>query len=127
MAQDEVEQLFGAMAQALTRGDGPGLAALWEAPAMVIEDQAVIAIDSREQVEQLFAAASQQYRGRGIADARPRIANLTWPTERMALAEVRWSFIDGGGRAIGEEVATYTLRRGDDGRLRARMLVSHGS
>jgi hypothetical protein len=115
------------MARALTSGDGPGLAALWEAPAMIIEDQAVIPIDSREQVEQLFAAASQQYSGRGIADARPEVARLTWPTERMAVAEVRWSFVDGEGRAIGEEVATYTLRRADDGRLRARVLLSHGA
>jgi hypothetical protein len=73
----------------------------------------------------MFAGASQQYIDRGIADARPQVVGLTWPTRDIALAEVRWSFVDASGQALGEEVATYTLRRAGDGQLKARILVAH--
>jgi hypothetical protein len=125
--QEEVQQLFAHMAHALTRGDGRSLATLWETPAMIIENQTVITIESPEQVEGLSAGARQQYVDKGIVDTRPNIVRLAWPAEGIALVEVRWSLIDAGGDELGEEVATYTLRRDEGGHLKARVLVAHGT
>ena len=56
-----------------------------------------------------------------------RFERLEWVTDRMALVDVRWPWLDADGAENGEESSTYALRRGDDGRLKIRMVVMHGA
>lgn len=122
----EVQQMLERMAGALTQGDGKTVASMWETPALVIGDQGVQAVGFNHEVEQFFAGAKQQYNKMGIVDTRPEIQQLRWATDRIAVVEVRWPWLDAAGRESGSETSTYTLRRDDGGRLRVRAVVMHG-
>jgi ketosteroid isomerase-like protein len=113
-------------AKALTAGDAKTIASMWDAPAFVISDQGSRAVSSRGEVEQFFSGVKEQYSSRGINEARPEIQFVEWATERVAIATVRWPYIDAAGREIGEESSTYTLRRDDAGELKLVVALMRG-
>jgi len=115
------------MARALTVGEARSVAAMWDVPALVVHDEDVRAVTSMAEVEQFLAGAKDQYNERGITDTRGEIQRLDWPTERIALVEVRWPWLDAQGRERGTETSTYTLRRDDQGKLRLRVALMHGA
>jgi hypothetical protein len=120
--QDFLDQL----GRALTSGDGAAAAALWAAPALVIGDDMERSIASTDELVAWFGGAQAQYNARGIVGTRAELVRLTWPTERIAIVEVRWPYFDAHGDEIGDETSTYTLRRDDSGVLRLRVAVMHG-
>jgi hypothetical protein len=122
----EVQGLLDRMARALTSGDGRAAAQLWDTPALVLSDQGVHAVASNAEVQQFFGGAKEQYNQLGIVDTRPEIQRLTWPTQRLAIVEVRWPWLDAHGRESGSETSTYTFRRDDSGQLKLRAVVMHG-
>jgi hypothetical protein len=122
-----VKEFFDRFARALSEGDARALSWMWEAPALVVADQEVHAIASVREVETFFAGAREQYNLRGIMEARPQIVRLDWPTDRIALVEVRWPYVNAQGHETGAESSTYTLRRDDAGELRLRAVVMHGA
>jgi ketosteroid isomerase-like protein len=122
----EVQKLLDQMSRALTRGDGRAVAQLWETPALVLSDQGAHAVASSAEVEQFFAGAKDQYNQMGVVETRPEIQRLSWPTRNIAIAEVRWPWLDAGGREAGSETSTYTFRRDDRGQLKLRLVVMHG-
>jgi ketosteroid isomerase-like protein len=122
----EVQQLLDQMARSLTSGDGQAVARLWEAPALVLSDQGAHAVTTAAEVEKFFEGAKEQYNQLGVVDTRPEIQRLSWPTDRLAIAEVRWPWLDAGGREAGSETSTYTFRRDENGRLKLRAVVMHG-
>ena len=124
--QAEVQQVLDQMARALISGDGRAVARLWEPPALVLSDQEVHSVASSEEVAKFFGGAKDQYNQMGIVDTRPDIQRLTWPTQRMAIVEVRWPWLDANGRESGSETSTYTFRRDDSGQLKLRVVVMHG-
>jgi hypothetical protein len=124
--QNEVQQLLDQFARALTAGEAGKVAALWETPALVMSDQAVQAVGATSEVESFFAGAKDQYNDMGITDTRPEIRRLTWATDRTAIVEVRWPWLNADGRESGSETSTYTLRRDDAGKLKVRVVVMHG-
>lgn len=123
---DDVLQFLDAYALALLRGDERAIAAMWEAPALVIGDAGVHAVASTAEVERFFAEAKEQYAARHITGTRPDVQRLEWVTERIAMVRVWWPYLDEGGRHIGAESSTYTLRRDEHGRLRLRVATMHG-
>jgi hypothetical protein len=122
----EVQQFLDRFAKALVTGDARALATMWEVPALVASDMGMQGVSSREEVEQFFAGAKDQYNARGIVDTRGDIRRLDWITERIALVEVRWPYIDERNREVGEESSTYALRRADDGALMICGVVMQG-
>jgi hypothetical protein len=122
----ELRAFVDRFAHALTAGDTRTIAALWETPAYVLADDAVHDVRSIDEIEQFFNGARQQYSEQGIADTRPEVLRADWLTERIVTAHVRWPYLDGRGRAVGAEAATYTLRRDREGHLRLRVAVLHG-
>ena len=123
----DVKQLLEQFARALTSGDGRAIARLWDVPALVIGDEAVHSVASREEVERFFSGAKDQYNEMGIVDTRPDIKRLDWVTDKIAMVRVRWPWVDGQGRESGEETSTYVLRREDDGGLKIRAVIMHGA
>jgi len=123
----EVQQLLDRMARAVTGGDGRTMAEIWETPALVVGDDGVMAVGSAQEVEQFFGGAKEQYNARGITGTRAEIQRLDWPTQRTAIVEVRWPWLDDDGASHGYETSTYTLRRDDAGTLRLRAAVMHGA
>jgi hypothetical protein len=121
-----VQKFLGDFARALSAGDGKTIATMWEVPALVTSDAGLKAVASRQEVEQFFSGAKEQYSARGIEEAIPQIQAVDWVTERIAITRVRWPYVDRSGREIGEESSTYTLRRDDDGALKLCAVVMHG-
>lgn len=123
----EVQSLLDRLGHAVTSGDGRAAAAVWETPALVVGDEQVMSVSSPQEIEQFFGGAKEQYNSRGITDTRPEIVRLDWPTDHIAVAQVRWPYLDADGKSVGEETSTYTLRRNDAGELKLRVALMHGA
>jgi hypothetical protein len=130
MADDDeadVQELLDRMARALTSGDGRAVASLWETPALVVGDEMLQAVQSADELEAFFGGARAQYNQKGIVDTRAHIVRLSWATPRIAIAQVRWPYLNARGDEIGEETSTYTLRRDPTGVLKICAAVMHGA
>jgi hypothetical protein len=125
--QAEIQDLLDRFAEALTAGDGIAAGRAWAVPAFVMDDAMVRPVSTISEVEQFFSGAKQQYNTRGITDTRAELIDLRWPTAGIALAEVRWPYLDENGNERGEEVSTYLLRRNDAGELRIQGAIMHGA
>ena len=122
----EVQSFLETLARAFTRGDGAAVAKLWEVPALVIDQGAVIAVSSLAEVERFFGGAQGQYNEKGIVDTRPELRDLDAIGERLVVAKVRWPYLDASGNTVGAEASDYTLRRDDTGALKVRCVLMRG-
>lgn len=122
----DINAFMQKFARALSAGDGKTIATMWSVPALVLSDQGSIAVSSRDEVEKFFSGAKEQYAARGINQAAPEIQSTDWLTGRIAMARVRWPYIDSKGHEMGEESSTYTFRRDDGGELKMSAIVMHG-
>jgi len=102
----EVQDFLDGMAHALRAGDGAGIAAMYELPALIISDDGVTAVESPAQVVRLF----------GVVHTRADLIDLERIGKRIVVATVRWPDLD----------VDYTLRRDDEGRLRIRSVLMRG-
>lgn len=125
--RDEVQMLLDRMGRAVTSGDGRAVAEMWEVPALVVGNDQVMVVNSREELVRFFGGAKEQYNAKGITDTRAEIVRLDWPTDRIAVVTVRWPYLDAKGTMRGSETSTYTLRRDDARKLRLRVAVMHGA
>ena len=124
--RSEVQAVLDDFGRAITSGDGRAAAAIWETPALVVGEE-VLSVGSPQEVEQFFGEAKEQYNTRGITGTRAEIVRLDWPTPQIAVAQVRWPYLDATGRTVGEEASTYTFRRNASGELKLRVAVMHGA
>ena len=125
--QSEVQEILDRLAEAVTEGNGKAVAKMWAVPALVLGDTMARPVSTLLEVEQFFGGAKEQYNARGISDTRAEIVDLRWPTPRIAIAEVRWPWLDSTGIEKGDEVSTYVFRRGDAGKLRIPAVIMHGA
>lgn len=121
-----VREVLDRLAGAVTAGDARAAARLWGTPALVLGDGMAWSVGTRSEIEDFFAGAKQQYNARGIVDTRPDILRLEWLTDRIAVVEVRWPYIDVSGDEIGAESSTYIVRREDDGEIMIRATIMQG-
>lgn len=122
-----VQALLDEFAEAITSGDGDTVAELWAVPALVISDDDVKPISRLAEVGAFFSGAKEQYNAKGITDTRAEILELTWPTENVAIVEVRWPHLDKKGKEIGEESSTYVLRRDPEGAFKVQAVIMQGA
>jgi|SRR5678815_1692567 hypothetical protein len=127
LADAEVERLLEDLGHAVTAGDGKGAAELWAIPAMVLGDQDVRSVSSREELARFFGNAKEEYTAQGVTGTRPEVRNLTWLTRELALVEVRWPYLTEDRHEKGEETSTYVLRRDESGVLKIQVALLHGS
>ena len=127
LADAEVERLLEDLGHAVTAGDGKGAAELWAIPAMVLGDQDVRSVSSREELARFFVNAKEEYTAQGVTGTRPEVRNLTWLTRELALVEVRWPYLTEDRHEKGEETSTYVLRRDESGVLKIQVALLHGS
>lgn len=123
-----IQNLLDQVAKAVTAGDGQMAATFWRTPAFVIGDEHELVVTSQQEIEQFFSGSKEQYNQRGITDTRADIQRLDWITDRIALVEVRWPYLDASGKEVGEETSTYLFKRDGDsaGELKLRLAVMHG-
>lgn len=122
----EVQDLLDRLARALVAGDGETVATIWETPALVVSAEGVHAVTSADEIARFFGSAKAQYHDRGIASTRADLLDLERIGDRIAIATVRWPYLDAQGGPVGAESADYTLRRDDAGRLRIRAVLMRG-
>jgi hypothetical protein len=127
LTDGEVARLLEELGYAVTAGDGKAAAELWAIPAMVLGDQDVRAVSSREELARFFGNAKEEYRAQGVTGTRPDVRNLTWLTRELALVEVRWPYLTEDRHERGEETSTYVLRRDESGHLKIQVALLHGS
>ena len=127
LADAEVERLLEDLGHAVTAGDGKGAAELWAIPALVLGDQDVRSVSSREELARFFGNAKEEYTAQGVTGTRPEVRNLTWLTRELALVEVRWPYLTEDRHEKGEETSTYVLRRDESGVLKIQVALLHGS
>ena len=125
--ESEIQEILDRLAEAVTDGNGKAVAKLWAVPALVLGDTMARPVSTLLEVEQFFGGAKEQYNSRGITDTRAEIVELNWPTPRIAIAEVRWPWLDSTGIEKGDEVSTYVFRRDDAGKLKIQAVIMHGA
>ncbi len=123
----EVQAMLERLAKALTSGDTKAVAGLWAVPALVMSDDMARPVASRDEVEQFFAGARDQYNARGVTDTRPEVEHVDWATDRIAIAHVRWPWLDASDEEVGTESSIYVLKRDDDDELRIQAVIMQGA
>jgi hypothetical protein len=125
---DAVRALLDRFARAFTKGDGPGAAACWEVPALVVSDEGSRAVGSLDEVAAFFGGAAGQYHDLGVADTRAEVQSIRWITERQVLVEVLWPYLDADGQPTGRtESSVYVMRLGDNGQPRIAAVLMMGT
>lgn len=125
--ESEIQEILDRLAEAVTEGNGKAVAKMWAVPALVLGDTMARPVSTLLEVEQFFGGAKEQYNARGISDTRAEIVDLRWPTPRIAIAEVRWPWLDAAGVEKGDEVSSYVFRRDEAGKLRIQAVIMHGA
>ena len=125
--ESEIQEILDRLAESVTEGNGKAVAKMWAVPALVLADNMARPVSTLLEVEQFFGGAKEQYNARGITDTRAEIVELNWPTPRIAIAEVRWPWLDSTGIEKGDEVSTYVFRRDDAGKLKIQAVIMHGA
>lgn len=123
---DAIRAMLKRFAQAFTTGDGPGAAACWEVPALVVGPDGNRAVATLEQVGAFFGGAKEQYNAHGVTGTRVDVQKIAWHTHELASVTVRWPWLDGEGREVGgqAESSCYVVRvRGDDAKIAAVLLL----
>jgi hypothetical protein len=120
-----VEHSLVALGEALSRGDARAVAECWDVPALVLTDEGSVAVGSREQVAGFFKEAIADYRRRGIVSTRPLVRRIAPLTDKLVAVDVHWPAFDTHGDQREIELSHYVLGRGDDGRYRVRMAITH--
>jgi hypothetical protein len=83
-------------------------------------------VQSESEVEQFFGGAKEMYNERGIVGTRAEITHLDWIGQDLVIVTVRWPYLDGNERVLGEESSSYTLLRGEDGGFKLRVITLRG-
>lgn len=108
---DAVREMLERFARAFTTGDGPGAAACWEVPALVVAEDGSRAVSSLSEVAAFFGGAAQQYQAKGITGTRVDVRGIDWYTPRLAAVRVRWPYLDDAGQEVGgAEESVYLVR-----------------
>lgn len=109
--EDAVRAMLQRFAAAITGGDGPGAAACWDVPALVVAEEGSRAVGSREEVAAFFGGARAQYNAQGVTGTRPDVQRIDWHTPRLASVTVRWPYLDAQGAEVGRaESSVYLVR-----------------
>lgn len=122
---DLIHDMLQRFARAFTRGDGPGAAACWEVPALVVADEGGRAVGSLDEVAAFFGGAKEEYNREGVTGTRVDVQRIEWQTDRLATVTVRWPHLDGEGRELGRtESSMYVVRiSGDAARICAVVML----
>jgi ketosteroid isomerase-like protein len=122
-SEHDVRGFLDRYADALGRGDLPGIAACYALPALVVGDAATIPVSEPGQVEAAFAGAADAYRAQGLVGLRAELRAVAPLTGALTTVDVRWAYLDEAGTARQHTSYRYLLRRDDTGRLGIQVVV----
>jgi ketosteroid isomerase-like protein len=119
----DVSTFLERYADALSRGDLPGIAGCYVLPALVVGDGGAISISEPSQVEAAFAGAAEAYREQGLVTPLAELQSIDPLTAALTLVEVRWAYLDEAGTARQHTSYRYLLRRTDAGGLGIQVVI----
>ena len=119
-----MSRALSSIGDALSSGDAPAIATLWDVPGLVLADEGTKAIAARDEVAQFFAQAIRWYRDRGTPVARSEPPRVEWISDRLAAVSVDWLGLDSNGIEQTRESSFYIMRLGDDGVARIQVAMS---
>jgi ketosteroid isomerase-like protein len=122
-SEHDVSAFLDRYADALVKGDLPGVAACYTLPALVVADAASIPVSEPAQVEAAFGGAADAYRAQGLVDLRPEVRAVDPLSEALTLVDVRWAYLDEAGRQRQHTSYRYLLRRADTGQLGIQVVI----
>jgi len=82
MQTDQIGQLLEQLGQALSAGDLHKASACWAVPALVLSEDAALAVSDATEIEEFFSQAAEWYHLQGLVSTRPEI-------ERVDMARTR--------------------------------------
>lgn len=121
-----VQDFLEAFALAVSEGNAGALAEMWETPGFVLSQEFAYTLDDDDAIAELYAESRERYNSRGVTHTRPQIVRLDEITDRLVCVRVRWPWLDSDDIEMGADVATYTLRVGEDGDWKIRVVLIHG-
>lgn len=114
---DRVTRFFEGYGEAVAAGDLPRIAGSYLTPALVLGPGATIPVATGEEVEAAFRGAADAHRARGLVTARATVERLEPITDDLAMADIRWEYLDAEGRVAEGNDYRYVLRRSVEGAL----------
>jgi len=124
MQTDQISQLLEQLGQALSAGDLHKAAACWGVPALVLSDEAAMAVSDRSEIEEFFSQAADWYHLQGIVSTRPEIERVDSLSEKLASVDVRWPSFDASGKEKSSERSHYVVQLAEDGQLYIRVALA---
>jgi hypothetical protein len=123
-----IHDMLQRFARAFTTGDGPGAAACWEVPALIVMGEGPSrAVATLDEVGAFFGGAAQQYTQQGVTGTRADVQSIAWHADRLATVTVRWPYLDAEGRELKQsESSAYIVRIGPDGKARISAVLMLG-
>jgi hypothetical protein len=124
MQTDQISQLFEQLGQALSAGDLHKAATCWGVPALVLSDEAAMAVSDRSEIEEFFSQAADWYHLQGIASTKPDIERVDRLSEKLAAVDVRWPSFDASGKEQSSERSHYIVQLAEDGQVYIRVALA---
>jgi len=124
MQTDQISQLLEQLGQALSAGDLHKAAACWGVPALVLSDEAAMAVSDRSEIEEFFSQAADWYHLQGITSTKPEIERVDSLSEKLASVDVRWPSFDASGKEKSSERSHYVVQLAEDGQLYIRVALA---
>ena len=124
MSDETIRGLLGRLGQALSAGDLRGASICWEVPAVILSDEGAAVLAEANQIEKLFAGATEWYRSQGLVSTKPELERVDMLSEKLASVDVRWPAFDGSGQEKSSERSHYILQIGQDGQVRIRVALT---
>lgn len=124
MQTDQISQLLEQLGQALSAGDLHKAAACWGVPALVLSDEAAMAVSDRSEIEEFFSQAADWYHLQGIASTKPDIERVDRLSEKLAAVDVRWPSFDASGKEQSSERSHYIVQLAEDGQVYIRVALA---
>ncbi|MET8211946.1 hypothetical protein ABZT51_39260 [Streptomyces sp. NPDC005373] len=119
----DIDDYLARYAGTLTSYDAQAAADLWGSPGMILNDQQGAGVlESREAMASGLEQSYPLYRKLGLASVGYERLSHEQLSDTIFLVRVRWLFYDKDGNQMTDSLASYILRRGDEG-LRAFVCV----
>lgn len=110
ISANRIDDYFTRYAATLTNLDAGAWAKLWGEPGVIVDDRASMVAESREAMVQGLSMSFPLYKQLGLAAVHHEVLDVTLVSEKLALAHVRFEFIDAHGDHLSDITSYYLLR-----------------
>lgn len=121
-----VQSFLEKFGTAIGKGDSETIAKCFELPAIFVSDDAVMTLNTKAELEQMFQQGRKFYIDKGLVETRPEIEAFEALTDRIYEATVRWPGFDSDGREKWTERSHYVIRLDDAGEPKLRVALTLG-